>query len=204
VVTRRYEQKARALSAQETRRRILDAVYAQLQAAPARAVSVDRVARDAGVARSTVYAVFGSRAGLFDAFALDLLERAGMQRVYDAVRHEDVREHLRGGLRGGAHAFAGHRDVSRALYSMAAIDPDAAAGAVQRLEARRAKGMAHLARRLSRAGLLRDDITVAQAADLLWLLASFDAFDQLYTGRGLSAEAVGDVLVATAERSLLR
>jgi hypothetical protein len=32
----------------------------------------------------------------------------------------------------------------------------------------------------------------------------FDSFDQLYTGRGMSADEVAAALIATAERSLCR
>ena len=54
-MARAYEQKVRAESAAETRRRIIDAVIDRLRKAPAERVSVDAVAREAGVARSTVY-----------------------------------------------------------------------------------------------------------------------------------------------------
>jgi hypothetical protein len=37
----------------------------------------------------------------------------------------------------------------------------------------------------------------------LWVLTSFDGFDLLYSGRGLSADEVARVLVHVAERSLL-
>ena len=57
------------------------------------------------------------------------------------------------------HTFAAHRDVFRALVSMAALDPDAVGGAMQRSEQRRAKGMMRLARRLARHGLLREGLT---------------------------------------------
>ena len=60
---RKYEQRVRAEAADETRRRILDAVYERLRAAPSEPVALDRVARRAGVARSTVYLIFGSRGG---------------------------------------------------------------------------------------------------------------------------------------------
>lgn len=203
MATRKYEQRLRAEAAEETRRRILDAVEQRLREAPAKPVSVDRVARDAGVSRSTVYLIFGSRGGLFDAFARDQLDRGGFGRVVEAVSHPDAREHLRGGLRGGVHAFANHRDVARALYSMAELDADAVGGAIQRIERRRARGMAHLAGRLEEQGLLRPDVSAEQAAHLLWLLASFDAFDLLYTGRGMTADEVADTMIATAERSLL-
>jgi len=203
MATRRYEQRLRAQSAEATRRRVLDAVYDQLREAPAQPVSVDRIARAAEVARSTVYTIFGSRAGLFDAFAADLLERGGFRRVLDAVADPDPRVTLRAGIAGGVHTFAAHRDVFRALVSMAALDPDAVGGAMQRSEERRAAGMARLARRLSRQGLVREGLTAKQAADRLWVLTSFDAFDLLFSGRGLSANAAADVLVDMAQRGVL-
>ena len=52
--TRKYEQRLRADSAEQTRRTVLDAVYEQLRIAPSRPVSVEQVARAAGVSRSTV------------------------------------------------------------------------------------------------------------------------------------------------------
>jgi AcrR family transcriptional regulator len=203
MATRRYEQRLRAKTADETRRRVLDAVYDQLREAPAQPVGVDRIARTAGVARSTVYVIFGSRAGLFDAFGADLLERGGFHRVLDAIADPDPRVHLRGGITGGVHTFAAHRDVFRALVSMAELDADAVGGAMQRSEQRRAKGMMRLARRLARHGLLREGLGAKKAADQLWILTSFDAFDLLYTGRGLSAADVARVLVEMAERSVL-
>jgi AcrR family transcriptional regulator len=203
MATRRYEQRLRAQAAEETRRRVLDSVYDQLRETPTQPVSVDRIARTAGVARSTIYAIFGSRAGLFDAFAADVLERGGFRRVLDAVADPDPRVTLRAGITGGVHTFAAHRDVFRALVSMAELDPDAVGGAMQRSEERRAEGMMHLARRLARDGLLRDGLAARQAADRLWVLTSFDAFDLLYRGRGRSASVVAGVLVDMAQRAVL-
>ena len=203
MATRRYEQRLRAQAAEETRRRVLDALYDALREAPAQPVSVDRIARTAGVARSTVYVIFGSRAGLFDAFAADVVERGGFRRVLDAVADPDPRVHLRDGITGGVHTFAAHRDVFRALVSMAELDPDAVGGAIQRMEQRRAKGMMRLARRLVRHRLVRDGLTAKKAADRLWIVTSFDAFDLLYSGRDMSADEVARVLVEMAERSVL-
>jgi AcrR family transcriptional regulator len=204
VAARKYQQRLRAESAEETRRRVLDAVLERFAAAPTERVSVDQVARMAGVARSTVYLIFGSRAGLFDAVARDLLDRGGFDRVVRATEDPDAREHLRGGFRGTAHTFAAHRDAFRVLYSMASLDPDAVGGAIQRAEERRAGGMRYLAGQLEEQGLLRDRVSPEAAAHLMWVLTSFDGFDLLYAGRGMSADEVAQTFIDTAERALLR
>jgi AcrR family transcriptional regulator len=202
MATRKYEQTLRAESAEATRRRILDALEERLREAPTEPVTMEDIARRAGVARTTVYLVFDSRAGLFDALATDLWNRAGLPNLTDAVADPDALEHLRGGLRAGVEIYAALRDVAVALFSMSALDPDSVGGAIERLEARRWGGMQYLAGRLAEQNRLRADVTVEEAADVLWMLAGFGAFDALYTGRGMSADDVSRTLIATAERTL--
>ena len=86
MATRKYEQRLRAESAEETRRRILDAVAQRFREAPTEPLSLDQVARLARVARSTIYLAFGSRAGLLQAFAVDLWERGGLADLTTARR----------------------------------------------------------------------------------------------------------------------
>jgi hypothetical protein len=86
---------------------------------------------------------------------------------------------------------------------MGQLDPDAMGGAIQQMEERRADGMAYLAGRLAEQGLLREDITPAAAADVLWVITSFDAVDLLSSGRTLSVDQVADMLVEMAERTVL-
>jgi AcrR family transcriptional regulator len=203
VATRKYEQRLRAEAAQETRRRILDAVEQRLREAPAERIALDDIARRAGVSRSTIYALFGSRGGLFDAFGLDVIERAGIAGVREAIANPDPRATVREGIRAGARVYAANRDVLRALFSMAQLDADAFAGAVERMVDDRRRHMRRLARRLDEAGELRSGVSRAQAAHLLWLFTGFEAFDQLYDGQGLGTEAVADLLVAAAERAVL-
>lgn len=204
MATRRYEQRLRAEAAEDTRRRILDAVHQRLRDAPTEPVSLEKVAQLAKVARTTIYLAFGSRAGMFDAFTEDLNERSGLPDLTEAVAHPDAREHLRGGLRASARMYAADPDIYRVLFAMARLDPDSVGGAIERMEERRAGGMAHLARRLDEQGLLRPDVSVDEAADTLWVLASFEAFDLLYTGRTVGFDATVDILATTAERTLLR
>ena len=204
MATRKYDQTLRAASADQTRRAILDAASDRLREAPTEPLAVGAVAERAGVARSTVYLVFGSRAGLFDALATDLLERGRVDRLYEAVSHPDAREHLRGALRASCEMFAVDRDVRRALVSMSALDPEAVGGAIARGDDARRGGTAHLADRLDEQGLLRQGVTRDDAAHLLWVLSSFDTFDSLFVGYRLDVAATCRLLVDTAERALLR
>ncbi len=156
------------------------------------------------MARSTIYLVFGSRAGLFDAFADDLMARTGLAAITEAVASPDVREHLRGGIAAGARMYAADRDIYRVLFAMDQLDPDSVGGAVRKHESGRSGGMTHLARRLRASGELRDDVSVKDAERVLWVLTSFASFDSLYTGRELPLDEVIDVLVTTAERAVCR
>jgi AcrR family transcriptional regulator len=202
MTTRRYEQKLRAAAAEETRLRILDATRDRLRAAPSEPISVEKVAQDAGVARSTVYLIFGSRAGLFQALGRYLLERAGFDRIVAAVQLPDAREALEASMRAAVEVYADERDVARALSSMAQLNPEAVGGAFDVVEHGRAEGLLALASRLREQGQLRPELTPHEAADNLWVITSFDTFDQLYTGRGLDRAAVADRLVGLATRAI--
>ncbi|HEX6527828.1 MAG TPA: TetR/AcrR family transcriptional regulator [Streptosporangiaceae bacterium] len=204
MATRKYEQRLRAEEAERTRRRILDALYELLREAPAEPVSVDRIAQLARVARSTVYLVFGSRAGLFCALGADIMDRGCFDAVLESAVHPDAVDGLRIGIRAVAGMYASHRDVLRAIHSMAQLDAEAVGDSVRKMEQGRAIGTASRARRLAEQGALRPEVTEAQAANLLWLLTSFDAFDVLYTGRSLPVDQVADILIAAAECSVCR
>ena len=87
---------------------------------------------------------------------------------------------------------------------MAQLDEEAVGGSVRRIEEERTGGMARLAGRLEEQGWLRPDVDSAEAEHILWVVTSFESFDLLYTDRGLSTNAVSDVLIAMAERALLK
>lgn len=61
-----------------------------------------------------------------------------------------------------------------------------------------------LATRLADAGLLRADVDVDRATDLLWTLCSFQALDQQMSGCGRSVDDAAALLSATADRALCR
>jgi hypothetical protein len=77
-------------------------------------------------------------------------------------------------------------------------------GAIAKKEANRAGGMEYLAARLAEQGYLRDGVDVDEAVRVLWVLASFETYDLLATGRNLDVDAIADTIIAMAERALLR
>ncbi len=200
---RSYVQRSRAASSDATRRRILDAARESLERGPFGALRVDEVARAAEVSRSTVYVLYGSRSGLFDALGRFLRDEAGFDELLAASRLPDALENLRASQRAAVRMYAKVPQLARALFTLAAIDPDAVA-AVSAIEDGRRPGMTRLARALSAQGYLRDDITVAEAAEILAVITSFQSFDELFTGSGLPADTVADRLIAMAERSVCR
>jgi AcrR family transcriptional regulator len=200
---RQYVQRARAESSEQTRRRILAAARDSLERGPLGAVKVEEVARDAGVSRSTVYLLFGSRRGLFEALAYWLRDEAGFGRLIEAYRQPDALQAFRDACREGVRLYATMPELARAVFTLAAIDPDAV-GAVRALEDGRLPGMRSLARRLADQGYLRPDVTTREAADVLTVATSFQAFDQLFAVRGRSTDATATRLRAIVERTICR
>ena len=155
------------------------------------------------MSRSTVYLLYGSRAGLFDALARHLRLEAGFDELIREFRRPDALEAMRGSQRAAVRMYAKMPELARAMFTMAAVDPDAVA-AIRAIEDGRRPGQAEIARRLAEQGYLRDGVDVEEATDILTVITSFQAFDELFSGSGLPAEVVADRLVAMAERSICR
>ena len=174
-----------------------------LTRAPLESVSLPVIAAEAEVARSTVYAIFGSREGLMVAVAEDLLERGGFARIGEALRGPDVVRAFEISMDVAMDLYSREDAVGSALLSLAAVDRDASSAAA-RLNRGRREGMRKIAQRMHDQGVLRDDVTVDEAADVLWLITSFETFGQLYRGRSLTPKQVGERLVAIARRTLYK
>jgi AcrR family transcriptional regulator len=87
VSPRRYRSSRRRVTTEQTRARLLKAARAMLAARDA--ISLDAVARKAGVTRLTVYNQFGSRRALLEAVFDDMAERGGLNRIREAMTNPD-------------------------------------------------------------------------------------------------------------------
>ncbi len=142
------------------------------------------------MARRTIYQIFGSRVGLFEALEQDLLRRGGFAEVQAAFNeHADARQILEQMLPAGVRLLEREQAILRALYLQALIDP-AAATLTRRIDEGRIGGMRYLAQLLDEQGCTRPGLSRAEVGDILALLTDFATFDQLRTRMGLSPEEI--------------
>ena len=105
-MTRAYRLGRREDAAAATRRRILDVATELMTASGFHPVAIDDIAAQAGTSRPTVYRHFGSKVGLFEAVAWNVLSTAGIARVDEARELDDPLVALREFLRANCRMFA--------------------------------------------------------------------------------------------------
>ncbi|MBV9338426.1 MAG: TetR/AcrR family transcriptional regulator [Solirubrobacterales bacterium] len=200
---RDYQLGKRAAGVAETRTRIVEAARAVFAQDGFHRAPVEAVARRADVARATVYYQFDSRLGLIEAVLDDVERRGGQQRVLTAVALADAVEATRRAFEEGSRFWAAEHILVRKLIGLAAADPEIRQLVVQR-DRNRLALVTRLAERLGAQRRLRPGCAIEKAIQTLWLLSSFEAFDQLFTGQGLAADDIAALLFELAERALLR
>lgn len=180
---------------------ILDAARRLFEGRDFVGVTVEEVAREAGVSRQAVYVNFGSRAGLLVALVGHVDEVGGLQaeiaKVLDrptAVGVLDALVDFRTRYTPSIYPLATHVDAARRF------DADAEASWQDRMKYRYANSRA-VAKRLAAEGVLAQGWTEAAAADLIWTLTSIRTYEDLVIDRGWSLTAyrqrIKDILRGT-------
>jgi len=195
--------RARAEAAEATRARVIEAARAAILDGPAPRVSMGDVARRAGVARSTLYATYGSHAGLIGAVLADAGLRGGFERMLELINLPDAADGIRRFLPEAARMFGADYKLTRRIQLLAQLDPEVmkTLGVAARAKA---DGMLYQAGRLAEQGRLRPSVTVEQAARLLYLLTDFGTYDAMRTTWALETDEIGQLMVAVASRHLFR
>jgi AcrR family transcriptional regulator len=202
VSPRRYRLGRRAEGIEETRQRILAAAREVLVRNGYRSTSLDEIARAADVARATVYYQFGSKVGLLEAVVSDIERRAGQAAVLDAVELADPVEALRQAFLGGCRFWAAEHALVRRLTGLAAVD-DEIKHVIAEFQKHRLLLLTGLVERLDAKGRLSPSVSAGRALDVLWMLSSFEAFDQLFAERQLPVDEVAEVLADVATRAVI-
>ncbi len=182
------------------RQQILDAARRLLAGSESyTAFTVDAVARQADVARATVYYQFGSKAGLLEAVCDTLAEAGQMSELAAAFTEPDPREGLRRFVGCFGQFWSADRAAMRRLRALAALDPDVGA-VISARDQRRQEGLTVLADRLAGASVLAAE--PGHAVRVLFMLTSFETFDAL-AGPDQDLTAVVPDIVRLAETALL-
>lgn len=205
-VKRAYDASRRRERAEEQRNRALDAAEAFFLQHGYVGTTVDAIAAAAGVSAATVYKRYGGKTGM----VRDLCARAlaGSGPVPAQARSDDLRANASAAelIEGwaGFVAEVSPRISPLLLVLRAASEVDAEARAIaEELDAARLARMAENASAMARRGLLRDDVHVDEARDVLWLCTSAELYGLLVTRRGWSPEALRRFVAATMAAGLL-
>jgi AcrR family transcriptional regulator len=183
---RAYNLGKRKAATEETRGRIIEAARRLLSAPDGvGAFTIDAVAREAGVARMTVYYQYGSKAALLDALYDDLAARGLVPALQSVFRAPDPRAAFAALVDAFCRFWAGDRVITRRLRALARLDPVIDEGIRGRDEWRRG----HFGRALQRIGAeTLPEPAYRDLLDTVLVATSFESYDQLAEARG-DAEA---------------
>jgi AcrR family transcriptional regulator len=209
VKSRPYHAPRRRESAAQTRRAILDAATRLFAEHGYSAVTMATIATEAGVATDTVYAAIGPKPVLFRL----LIERAisGEDEPVTAEERDYVRAiHAEPDARQKLAIYA--RAIRRIQARLAPLFLALQAAASSELELaalwaeigeRRATNMRRLAAELADTGALRRDISVDEAADVIWSMNAAEFYVLLVQQRGWAPERYEQWLSDAWQRLLL-
>jgi AcrR family transcriptional regulator len=210
VKRRGYDASRRRARSAETRQRIIDAARSLMLTDGYRATSVAGIAAGAGVNVDTVYDLVGRK----PLIVRELIEQAvsgtdhpvpAEERDYVlAIRAEpDPRRKLAiyaGAVRRTQERLA---PLFRVIREAAPSEPEVTA-VWKVISARRAANMRTFMANVNTTGALRADLTIEQAADIVWTLNSSDVYLLLTEERGWSPEEFERWLADGWVRLLLR
>jgi AcrR family transcriptional regulator len=162
------------------------------------AFTIDAIARQAQVARMTVYYQFHSKRGLLEALFDDVARRGGIERLKDAFREADPWDALHEFVACIVQFWSSDRLIIRRLSSLAALDPEIEEGLRAR-DDRRRHAIGLILGRIFRDNGKTTPEELQEVTDTLHVLTSFESYDQLAVN-GRSAEVVATLVWRFANR----
>jgi AcrR family transcriptional regulator len=197
---RPYRSETRKAAADLTRTKIVAAARDVLvDEEGAGRFSIDAVAKKADVSRMTVYHQFGTREALIEAVMDDLAQRGGLpENLRKAFSTEDPHKMLAQFVTAFIRFNATDPMLIRRLMLLSQTED--AIARVHRQERRRYAAR-NVVQRLVAAGLVRAGSSATDAADVLYVLTGFDAYEALTIG-DRSRTTIERLLQATVQRAL--
>lgn len=197
---RSYYSLVRAKQADGTRARIAAAARKLILSRGFEAATVGAIAKEAGVAIPTVYAVFGSKRRIL----AELVDRARFGPAFQKLKDQaegldDPVARLRITARIVRQVCDGERSEIELLRKARVVTPEIEAR-YEELECGRYEAQCLTVKLLVRAGRLKPGVSAQEARDLLWTFTSRDMYRLLVADRGWSSARyerwLGETLVA--------
>jgi AcrR family transcriptional regulator len=200
---RPYRLGQRQIATEQTRTRILNAARELLMASNGfSSFSIDQIARQADVARMTIYHQFGSKSGLLEALCDVLAASGGMEHAATIFRLPEPLEALDQYVHLFGRFWDADRLVTRHLRALAALDPDFEQ-VIRARDERRRNGVRVLTQRLAERQPLPDDMPLENVVGILFMLSSFETFDTL-AGPARSLQEVTPLVIQLMHAALFR
>lgn len=192
---RAYDATRRREAAAATRNAVIAAAERRFLADGYAATTIGAVAADADTSVHTIYKSFGGKPGLVRAIWDRALEGVGpipAERRSDQLQREerDPRRIIEGWGAFTAEIAPRVTPLLLLISAAAATDPEIRS-LQEQLDASRLRRMTTNARRLREHGHLRDGVTLARAADVLWTYSSAELCELLVFRRGWSPRRYG-------------
>lgn len=201
---RSYQSPTRQRQADETRARIAAAARKLLEEHGYAGMTMPAVAKKAGVAVATVYAVFGSKTGILS----EILDAARFDESYqnlvrEAMHTANPRERLRFPARIARRIYESEHSVLDLLRGAATVAPTLAHSESER-ECTRYDAQAGMIQYLVRSRSLRPGLDPQHARDILWSLTSRDLYRLLVRERGWTGQQYENWLADMLVEALVR
>jgi AcrR family transcriptional regulator len=198
-----YDSPARQRQADDTRRRIADAARKLLEETGYAGMTIPAVAKAAGVAVPTVYAIFGSKKGIVS----ELLDAARFGEAYQALLAEarkvtDPMVLLEFPPRFARKIYEAEIPVENLLSGAGMVAPELAAVEDER-NCQRYDSQLMVIDALDRAELLREGLSKDAARAVLWTMTSREIFRMLVRERGWTGEQYETWLSAALRQQLV-
>jgi AcrR family transcriptional regulator len=210
VNTRRYDSSRRRAAAAERRGRIVRTAAELFLSDGYLPTTMTQIAKQSGVSNDLVFRLFGNKRGVLkevmdyviggDDADIPFLEREGPQTVRQSA---DQREQLRRFAIGITAQLRRVGPYQALLHNAAAVEPEIAALRDDLNLRQRREAMTTVAEWIAANGPLRDDMTVEDAAAILWALTSSDVYMTFTEHWQWSSERYQDWLRHTLQAALL-
>jgi AcrR family transcriptional regulator len=185
-----------------TPERILDNALELTRADGDAVPSMSAIARATGISRQALYLHFPDRAALLLALVEHMDAREGLEGAIAAVEAApDGRAQMRAWVEMQASRNPGIAPLARAL-DQSRHEDDPSATAWRDRTANRMRGATDIVQRLRREGHVHRSWTTAEAAAVVWELASFRVWDDLVNEAGLPPARYVEIVTTAALAAL--